>query len=99
MGRDEPAAQVRVEVAYSPCAGEVRRVSLTLPEGTTVAQAIARTGWALPQDIRIAIWGRLREPTEALRDRDRVEICRPLSVDPKEARRQRYRSHREAKKA
>ena len=99
MGRGDALTTICVEVAYSPQAGEVQRLALTLPEGTTVAQAIARTGWALPQDIRIAIWGRLREPAELLRDRDRVEICRPLSVDPKEARRQRYRSHREGKKA
>jgi putative ubiquitin-RnfH superfamily antitoxin RatB of RatAB toxin-antitoxin module len=29
-----------------------------------------------------------------LRDRDRIEIYRPLIVDPKEARRQRYRRHK-----
>ena len=100
MGRAEASTPtLRVEVACSPRAGEVQRLSLTLPAGTTVAQAIALTGWALPQDIRIAIWGRLREPAELLRDRDRVEICRPLSVDPKEARRQRFRAHREGRKA
>jgi hypothetical protein len=30
-----------------------------------------------------------------LRDRDRVEIYRPLAVDPKEARRLRYKRHLE----
>ena len=100
MGPAEAAlATICVEIAYSPRAGEVQRLALTLPVGTTVAQAIARTGWVLPQDIRIAIWGRLREPADALRDRDRVEVCRPLAVDPKEARRLRYRSHRKDKKA
>lgn len=99
MGRDDPAATIHIEIAFSPRAGEVQRVSLTLPEGTTVAQAISRTGWALPDDIRVGVWGRLREPTDVLRDRDRVEICRPLGVDPKEARRLRYRSHRNGKNA
>jgi len=31
--------------------------------------------------------------TDVLRDRDRVEVYRPLKVDPKEARRLRYRQH------
>jgi len=39
----------------------------------------------------VGIWGRLCTPEAALRDRDRVEIYRALAVDPKEARRQRYR--------
>jgi len=41
------------------------------------------------------VWGKLREPGDPLREGDRVEVYRPLKVDPKEARRQRYRSHRE----
>lgn len=44
--------------------------------------------WA---DIHIGCWGRLVSPTSVLRDLDRVELYRPLQVDPKEARRQRYR--------
>jgi putative ubiquitin-RnfH superfamily antitoxin RatB of RatAB toxin-antitoxin module len=69
-----------------------------LPGGATVSLAIERSGWALPDDLRIGIWGRLRAPTAPLRDRDRVELYRPLTVDPKEARRQRYGLHRAVKK-
>ena len=99
MGRAEASttATICVELAYSPRAGELRRASLRLPEGTTVAQAIAQCGWALPVDIRVGVWGRLRELTEVLRDRDRIELCRPLKVDPMEARRQRHRSQRAAR--
>jgi hypothetical protein len=97
MDRDE-LSTIEVEIAYSPRAGEVQRLTLRLPAGATVAEAIARSGWTLPADVRIGVWGRLREPTDALRERDRVELYRPLSVDPKEARRQRYRSHRESAK-
>ena len=95
---DAATGPIQIEIAYSPSAGQVQRMTLTLPEGATVAQAIERCGWALPDDIRIGVWGRLREPTEPLRDRDRIELYRPLTVDPKEARRLRYRSHREARK-
>jgi putative ubiquitin-RnfH superfamily antitoxin RatB of RatAB toxin-antitoxin module len=96
---DAAAHSIRVELAFSPRAGEVQRIALTLPAGTTIAQALERSGWALPADLRVGIWGRLRELTDALRDRDRLELYRPLTVDPKEARRLRYRSHRQAKKA
>ena len=97
MDPDEAAAgSIRVEIAYSPQPGEVRRLSLRLPAGATVAEAIARSGWTLPEDLKPAVWGRLSALTDALRDLDRVELCRPLRVDPKEARRQRYRSQRAA---
>ena len=87
---------IAVEVAFSPRAGEVRRVTLALPAGATVAQALASCGWELPADLAAGVWGRLRAPDEPLRDRDRVEIYRALLVDPKEARRKRYRSRRDA---
>ena len=45
--------------------------------------------------LRAGIWGRESGPATSLRDRDRVEIYRALVVDPKEARRLRYRNHRD----
>ena len=99
MGRAEAApGSIQVEIAFSPRAGEVQRLSLTLPAGASLAQAIAASGWDLPEDTRCGVWGRLRTPTDALRDHDRVECYRALSVDPKEARRQRYRSQRLSRK-
>ena len=44
-----------------------------------------------PGDAIVGIWGRESRLDEALRDRDRVEIYRPLKVDPKVARRERFR--------
>lgn len=95
---NEAAATIDVEIAYSPRAGQVQRLALTLPAGATVAQALERSGWALPPALRIGVWGRPRELTDTLRERDRVELYRPLTVDPKEARRQRYRKHLESAK-
>ena len=40
---------------------------------------------------KIGVWGRLRPLDTPLRARDRIEVYRPLTVDPKEARRQRYK--------
>jgi putative ubiquitin-RnfH superfamily antitoxin RatB of RatAB toxin-antitoxin module len=93
---EEPDGAIQVSLAYSPVAGTVQCLALTLPAGATVAQAIQLSGWALPEGTRVGVWGRLRALTDPLRDRDRVECYRPLTVDPKEARRQRYRSHRKA---
>jgi putative ubiquitin-RnfH superfamily antitoxin RatB of RatAB toxin-antitoxin module len=90
---------LNVEIAYSPSAGQVRRLTLRLLAGATVADAIAQSGWELPAALRVGIWGRPRALGDVLRDRDRIELCRPLTVDPKEARRQRYRKHRDAGKA
>lgn len=96
-------AELRVEVAYSPAAGHVERLPLTLPSGSTVRDAIERSG-LLPahpelslEALAVGVWGTLKTLGEPLRDQDRVEVYRPLLVDPKEARRQRHRSHRARK--
>lgn len=91
---------IRVEVAYCPAPGVADVVALTLPAGTTLAQALDASGLrqrhGLPAEgLRLGIWGKLKEPGQVLRERDRVEVYRALQVDPKEARRQRYARHRE----
>ena len=79
-------------------------VTLSLPEGPTVLDALNASGLVArhpeidPAQMKLGVWGKLREPHDVLRDADRVEVYRPLLVDPKEARRQRYRSHREKQK-
>ena len=76
---------IEVELAWSPHAGEVRRRMLTLPQGATIADAIARSACALPRDLAPAVWGRARDATHPLRDGDRLELLRPLAADPMEA--------------
>ncbi|WOB06254.1 RnfH family protein [Piscinibacter gummiphilus] len=93
-----------VEVAYSPEPGRVERWVLRLPPGSCVGNAITQSGVLAahpeltPGGVSVGVWGATRGLEHPLRDRDRVELYRPLKVDPKEARRLRYRSHR-AKKA
>ncbi len=91
------AEAVRVSVAYSPQARSVDETELSLPAGATLADAIRASGLLerhpelnLAQ-AKLGIWGRLQTPETVLRERDRVEVYRPLQVDPKEARRLRYR--------
>lgn len=87
-------ATIEVELAWSPHAGGVRRCTLSLPDGATIADAIVLSGWELPRDVATAIWGRSCDSSQPLRDGDRLELLRPLQVDPKEARRMRHRRAR-----
>jgi putative ubiquitin-RnfH superfamily antitoxin RatB of RatAB toxin-antitoxin module len=87
---------ITVTIAYSPAARQVHEVSLTLPVGSTVRAAIDASGLlAQYPEIQLAsgavgIWGNKKGPNYLLRDGDRVEIWRPLRVDPKLARRERF---------
>jgi len=92
--------EIRVEVVYCPAPGQVDLVALTLPAGTTLGDALQASGLcarhALPAEgLRLGVWGKPKDASQPLRERDRVEVYRPLQVDPKEARRQRYQRHRE----
>lgn len=92
-----PAERLRVSVAYSPRAGEVDEVTVELPAGSTLIDAVRESGVLQRHpaidlaQARRGVWGRVQPDDTVLRERDRVEIYRPLQVDPKEARRVRYR--------
>ena len=96
-----PAKLIAVAVAFSPRAGVVDEVTVSVAEGATLADALRASGLLErhPQiDLavqRVGIWGRLQALDAPLRERDRIEVYRPLLVDPKEARRQRYRKQRQ----
>jgi putative ubiquitin-RnfH superfamily antitoxin RatB of RatAB toxin-antitoxin module len=83
-------------VAYAPAPRQAHEISLTLPAGSTVQTAIEASGLcARYPDIDLAfgnvgVWGRKAPLDQLLRERDRVEIWRPLRVDPKLARRERF---------
>lgn len=88
------ADSITVEVVYAlPQRQEL--VRLTLPDGSTVQQAIEASGLVQKHpDIdfarnKVGVFGKLSKPDAPLRDRDRVEIYRPLIADPKEVRRKR----------
>jgi putative ubiquitin-RnfH superfamily antitoxin RatB of RatAB toxin-antitoxin module len=83
-----------IELVYAT-AGRQTLVELDVAAGTTVAQAIALSGipTAHPEidlpECKTGIFGKLASPDTVLRERDRVEIYRPLRADPKEVRRRR----------
>lgn len=81
---------LQVTVMHSPAPREVREQVLELAEGATVADALHACGLAPGEGEAVGVWGRKADPSQPLRDRDRVEIARPLRVDPKRARRERF---------
>jgi putative ubiquitin-RnfH superfamily antitoxin RatB of RatAB toxin-antitoxin module len=91
---DSGKRTLRVEVVYA-LRDEQMRVALDVAPGTTVGEAIRRSGIldrfprALSGRGRTGIFGRPTGLDARLEDGDRVEIYRPLAVDPREARRAR----------
>ena len=79
---------MKVEVVYA-LARRAGTVSLTLPAGATVREALARAGF--PAGSAAGIFGTRVTLDTVLSDGDRVEIYRALAIDPKEARRRRAR--------
>ena len=62
---------------------------LDVAEGTTVGDAIERSGLETDGVVAFAVHGVRVEPDATLREGDRIELLRPLQADPKEARRRR----------
>ncbi len=92
-----------VEITYAlPQKQEL--VHLMLPAGSTVQQAIEASGLAQKHpeiDLaknKVGVYGKLAKLDTPLRDRDRVEIYRPLIADPKEVRRKRAEEGKVMKK-
>lgn len=84
------ALRVAVVAAFP---GKESVVALELPEGATVQDALKKSGVAFdPRNV--GIFGERVSPDARLADGDRVEVYRPLEIDPKEARRRRARLKR-----
>ncbi|HAF54315.1 MAG TPA: RnfH family protein [Thauera sp.] len=89
------SAMIHVEVVYAlPQRQEL--VEVRLPEGATVRQAIEASGLLekypdidLDRRNKLGIYAKLVKPDTEVRDRDRVEIYRPLIADPKAVRKKR----------
>jgi len=97
-------ANIAITVVHSPRPREVVEMHLGVEEGCTVAVALQACGLLASamthaeQPMGLSVWGRRVTPAHVLRDQDRLEVCRPLTVDPKVARRERF-ARQGAKKA
>ena len=94
----ELAVPICVTVCYSPAPRQLVHKQLALPLCSTVAQALARiqaeSAWDLPKDLRWGVWNKVwkEEASLVLQDGDRLELYRPLRVDPMTARRERFKT-------
>ncbi|MFO7543354.1 MAG: RnfH family protein [Thiobacillus sp.] len=97
------AAEIHVEVVYA-LPGQQPLLQVRLAEGATVDEAIRASGIleAFPEiDLatnKVGIFSKLVKLGESVRDKDRVEIYRPLIADPKEVRRKRAEEGKVTKK-
>lgn len=88
------AEMINVEVCYA-LADKQALVSVKLPQGAKLQQALEASGLLVKHpeiDLKknkFGVFAKLSKLDSILRDRDRVEIYRPLIADPKEVRKQR----------
>lgn len=95
--------KILVEVAYARPDVQVI-IPLYVKHGTTLEQAILESGVLddFPEiDLnsnKVGIFSKLSPKNTVLREKDRVEIYRPLIADPKEVRKQRAKEGKAMKK-
>jgi len=95
--------KINIEVVYA-LPGEQLLIRQAVPAGTTVAGAIQASGMLdkHPEiDLaanKLGIFGKLTKADAVVRDKDRIEIYRPLIADPKEVRRKRAEEGKVMKK-
>lgn len=91
---DTLADSLQVYVSYATAQREFLRL-LRVPQGTTIGQAVETSGvLAEFPEINlvtqpVGIYAKKKTLDTVLRDRDRIEIYRPLIADPKDSRRKR----------
>ena len=88
---------MKIEVVYAR-PDTVQAVNLNLPTGATLRDAVLASGLldaeADLEKKAFGVFGKRAPLDHRLADGDRVEIYRPLAMDPKEARRRRARARR-----
>jgi len=92
----EPSATITITLVFALGPRQATECVLTIARGCTLAQALQSSSVlrALPvqqlDTLQPSVWGRKVAFSQALKNLDRIELCRPLSVDPKVARRERF---------
>ena len=95
--------KIKIEIVYA-LPHEQTLLKLEVPLNTTLVEAVKLSG-LLEQypDIELAknkfgLFGKLSKADTVLREKDRIEIYRPLIADPKEVRRKRAEEGKVMKK-
>lgn len=94
---------ITVEVVYG-LADEQTLLSFTVEEKTDIKSAIVQSGILEKypdidlETTKVGIFGKVAKMDQALREKDRIEIYRPLIADPKEVRKKRAAEGKKLKK-
>lgn len=89
-------SQIHVSLVYSLQPRQFEELFLHVELGTTIAQAVQSSGIThcmdapMLQSLSLGVWGKKVSSDYVLQPNDRIELYRPLAVDPKVARRERF---------
>ncbi len=103
LDHGEHQTSLKITVAWSSAPRRYAELVIELPAGATVADALSRLDTSMQSDAGlkptspIGVWGRKAGLSQSLKDQDRVEIYRAVTVDPKTARRERFNRQGAAK--
>lgn len=85
-------AELNIEVVFA-LPEKQPLIGLRVPDGATIHDVLQRSevatmlGEASSDVHEVGVWGRVADRQQCIREGDRVEIYRPLMMDPREARR------------
>jgi uncharacterized protein len=96
MAKPEDGNDLQIEVLYSHAPRQVKSWTVTLAAGSTLQDAVAASVFSdFPElqsaRLMVGVWGLKKGLDHLLKPADRVEIYRELRVDPKVARRERFK--------
>ena len=96
MAKPDESGGLRIEVVYSPAPRQVKTWIVVLAAGATLESALRETAFVdfpelRPERLAVGVWGNKTSLSHLLQAGDRVEIYRALRVDPKVARRERFK--------
>ncbi len=94
---------MRIEVAYAEPLREVQ-ISFVAPQGSSIGECVERSGLyrlfpeLLQARVGFAVFGCEVKASDPVEDGDRIEVLRPLEIDPKDARRRRAKASQGSEK-
>ena len=92
----ETVAPIGITVLFSAAPRTVQEIAVCVPLGCLASDALVLVAlqWGVDaaqlQALDLGVWGKRVPAQHVLNDGDRLEIYRPLTVDPKIARRERF---------
>lgn len=99
----QASTMITIEVAYA-LPNEQTLLAFEVEQDTTIKEAIMHSGILEKypvidvENVKVGIFGKLKKMSDKVREKDRIEIYRPLIADPKEVRKKRAAAGKKMKK-